>query len=125
MTELHTLTASELAPLLESKQLSPVELTEAILNRIDQIDSSIHSYITPLHEIALQQAKSAEAEIANGLYKGPLHGIPIGIKDNFDTKGVRTTVGSKILAKQIPEQTATAVEKLLGAGGIMLGKLNR
>ncbi|WP_216829702.1 amidase [Alkalihalobacterium elongatum] len=124
MTDLSSLTATELAPLLESKQLSPVEITQSIIERINTIDPSVNAYITTLHELALLQAQHAETEIMNGLYKGPLHGIPIGIKDNYYTKGIRTTVGSKILADFIPDETATAVEKLLAAGGIMLGKLN-
>ncbi|MCR1832988.1 amidase family protein [Oceanobacillus caeni] len=124
MTELAFLTATELAPLIESKQLSPVELTKHILNRIDTIDPTIHSYITPLHELALKQAKEAENDMMYDRYKGPLHGIPIGIKDNFATEGIRTTVGSRLFADFIPNKTATAVEKLLAAGGIMLGKLN-
>ncbi|WP_068673231.1 amidase [Oceanobacillus sp. Castelsardo] len=124
MTDLGFFTASDLAPLIKAKQLSPVELTKHILNRIDTIDPTIHSYITPLHELALKQAGKAETEIMYGRYKGPLHGIPIGIKDNFDTKGIRTTAGSKLFVDFIPDKTATTVEKLLAAGGIMLGKLN-
>jgi aspartyl-tRNA(Asn)/glutamyl-tRNA(Gln) amidotransferase subunit A len=124
MTDLGFLTATEIAPLIKSKQLSPVELTNHILNRIDTVDTTIHSYITPLNELALKQAKEAENNIMHGRYKGPLHGIPIGIKDNFYTNGIRTTAGSKLFAEFIPNKTSTAVEKLLAAGGIMLGKLN-
>lgn len=124
MTDLHFLSATELAPLLETKQLSPVEVTKAILDRITEIDSVVNAYISPLYETALLQASHAENEIMAGLYKGPLHGIPIGVKDNFYTKGVKTTAGSKILSDFIPDSNATVTEKLLGAGGIMLGKLN-
>ncbi|GAB3804833.1 amidase [Virgibacillus kimchii] len=124
MTEPPFLTAAELAPLIKSRQLSPVELTEQILNRIHHIDPTIKSYITPLPELALQHARKAERDIMRGLYKGPLHGIPIGIKDNKYTEGIRTTVGSKLFADFIPQQTATSAQKLLDAGGIMLGKLN-
>lgn len=124
MTELAFSTATELAPLIESRKLSPVELTKDTLNRMDKIDPSINAYITPLHELALNQATEAEDTIMRGFYKGPLHGIPIGIKDNFYTKGIRTTVGSKLFADFIPDKNATTVEKLLGAGGIMLGKQN-
>lgn len=124
MTELAFLTATEIAPLIESKQLSPVELTKHILNRIDTIDPTIYSYITHLHDLALKQAREAENDLMHDRYKGPLHGIPIGIKDNFDTEGIRTTVGSKLFADFIPNKSATVVEKLLTAGGIMLGKLN-
>ncbi|MEB1808920.1 MAG: Asp-tRNA(Asn)/Glu-tRNA(Gln) amidotransferase GatCAB subunit A [Bacillaceae bacterium] len=124
MTDLYSLTATELGPLLESKQISPTELTHSILERINAVDSTVNAYITTLPELALQQAAHAEKEIMNGLYKGPLHGIPIGIKDNYYTKGIRTTAGSKILSDFIPDETATAVEKLMAAGGVMLGKLN-
>lgn len=124
MTELYTLTATELAPLIKTKQLSPVDLIDSISNRMEEIDRTVNSYITPLFDSSRAQAKHAESEIINGLYKGPLHGIPIGIKDNFYTKGIRTTVGSKILCDFIPDNSATAVEKLLCAGGIMTGKLN-
>jgi len=124
MIDLAYLSAAELAPLIESKQLSPLELTRHTLNRIDHIDPAINAYITPLHEIALNQASEAERDIMRGYYKGALHGIPFGVKDNFKTKGIRTTNGSKILADFIPDQTATALEKMLGAGGVMLGKQN-
>ncbi|GAA0488722.1 Asp-tRNA(Asn)/Glu-tRNA(Gln) amidotransferase subunit GatA [Salinibacillus aidingensis] len=124
MTDPAFLTASELASFIKSKQLSPVELTTHFLNRIQTFDSDLHTYITPLPDLALQQAKEAEDEIMRGEYKGPLHGIPMGIKDNYDTKGIRTTVGSGLFAHSVPEKNATAVDKLLGAGGIMLGKQN-
>ncbi|MDY0405678.1 amidase [Virgibacillus sp. 179-BFC.A HS] len=124
MTELAFMTATDLALLIKSKQLSPVELTQHILNRIDHFDPTIKAYITPLHELALYQAKEAEASIMQGYYKGPLHGIPIGIKDNYCTKGIRTTDGSKLFANFIPHQNAPVVEKLLTHGCIILGKTN-
>lgn len=124
MTDLTFATAAELAPLIESRQLSPVELTEQIMDRIRQIDPTIKSYITPTPELAIREARKAEREIMQGFYKGPLHGIPVGIKDNFYTKGIRTTVGSKLFADSIPDKTATSAKKLLDAGGIILGKLN-
>lgn len=124
MSDLAFLTATELAPLIKTKQLSPVELTNHLLSRIDTFDPILNSYITPLYEVAVKQAKEAESNIMHGRYNGPLHGIPIGIKDNFYTKGIRTTAGSKLFANFIPSNTATAVNKLLTAGGIMLGKVN-
>ncbi|WP_010093534.1 amidase [Ornithinibacillus scapharcae] len=124
MTDISYLTASELGSFIKSKQLSPVELTKHIFKRIDQADPTLHTYITPTKEIALKQATMAEKDIMRGDYKGPLHGIPIGIKDNYATKGIRTTDGSKLFANFIPEQNATTVKKLLGAGSIMLGKQN-
>lgn len=124
MEDLAFLTASELAPLIRTKQLSPVELTKHILNRIDTIDQTLYSYITPLHGLAIKQAREAEKDIMQGKYKGPLHGIPIGIKDNFYTEGIRTTAGSKLFINFIPNKNATTVNKLLMAGGILIGKLN-
>src|SRR5690625_4876083 len=124
MTDISFFTATELGPLIKSLQLSPVELTKDMLSHINRIDPLLHTYITPLHELALKQAREAENEIKRGEYKGPLHGIPIGIKDNYFTKGIRTTVGSKLFADFIPDKNATAVEKLLEAGTIMLGKQN-
>ena len=124
MTDISFLTATELGPLIKSRQLSPVELTKHMLGRIDKIDPMLKTYITPLQELALKQAKEAEDNIMHGLYKGPLHGIPIGIKDNYYTKGIRTTVGSELFADFIPKISATAVKKLLDAGTIMLGKQN-
>lgn len=124
MTELSFYAATELAPLIKEKQLSPVELTKAVLKRMESLDPIINAYITPLHELALQQAEYAEKEIMNNFYRGPLHGIPIGIKDNFHTRGIRTTVGSKMLTDFIPDINATTIEKLLGFGSVMTGKLN-
>lgn len=124
MTDLSFLSAAKLGPLIQSRKLSPVELTKHTLNRIETIDPILHTYITPLPELALRQARDAEDNIMRGKYYGPLHGIPIGIKDNYYTKGIRTTVGSKLFADFIPNENATTVEKLLGAGAIMLGKQN-
>jgi len=124
MTDISFLTATELGPLLKSRQLSPVELTRHLLNRMDTFDSTLRTYITPLHDSALKQAKEAEENIMRGNYIGPLHGIPIGVKDNYYTKGIRTTVGSKLFIDFIPKKNATTVDKLLRAGGIMLGKQN-
>ncbi|WP_100011151.1 amidase [Lentibacillus sediminis] len=124
MTDISFLTAAELGPLIKSRQLSPVELTKHTLNLMETIDPILHTYITPLPELALRQARKAEDEIMRGEYAGPLHGIPIGIKDNYFTKGIRTTAGSKLFNNFIPNENATAVDKLLGAGAIMLGKQN-
>lgn len=124
MTDISFLTATELGPLIRSRQLSPVELTMHFLYRIERLDPTLRTYITPLPELAIKQAKQAEIEIIRGFYKGPLHGIPIGIKDNYYTKDIRTTTGSKLFAQFIPKESATTVKKLLDAGTIMLGKQN-
>ena len=113
MTELPFLTATELAPPIQAKELSPVDLTKHILNRIEKIDPTINAYITPLNELALKQAQKAEDDIMNGQYKGPLHGIPLGIKDNYSTEGIQTTAGTKLYTDHIPTESATAVTKLL------------
>lgn len=124
MTDMSFLTATELAPLIKTKQLSPVELTKHLLSRMNKYDHIFRTYTTPLHNLAMKQAKKAEHDIMRGNYKGPLHGIPIGIKDNYYTKGIRTTMGSKLFSNFIPSKNATTVDKLLGAGAIMLGKQN-
>ena len=116
-------TISETARLLESGSLSPVELTQAHLDRIGATDSQLNSFITLLADRALEQAKSAEIEIASGTYRGPLHGIPIGLKDLYYTRDIRTTVGSKILRDFVPEYDAAVVEKFDEAGAVLLGKL--
>ena len=89
--ELCFLTIGEASGLIKDKKLSPVELTQAYLDRMGAIDGKVKSYVTPLPESALQEARVAEADIQKGNYHGPLHGVPIGLKDLYDTKGVRTT----------------------------------
>lgn len=118
------LTVTELAPLLESREVSPVAATEAYLERIDQVDGQLNSYITVCREEARAAAREAEGEIAAGRYRGPLHGVPVAVKDQLDSQGIRTTGGSTILADHIPDRDATVIAKLKEAGAIMLGKLN-
>ena len=122
-TELYHLTIREAAGLIESKQLSPVELTQAFLDRIEAIDGDIKSYTTLLGDEALAQARAAEAEITAGNYRGPLHGIPMGHKDLYDTKGVRTTGQSKLYEHRVPTESSTAIRGLEDAGSILLGKV--
>jgi aspartyl-tRNA(Asn)/glutamyl-tRNA(Gln) amidotransferase subunit A len=114
----------ELAPLLQDKQISPVELFDETLKRIRNLQPSLNSFITITENEGRQAAAEAEAEIQKGRYRGPLHGIPISIKDLFATRGIRTTAGSKVLADWIPEFDATAVAKLHQAGMVMVGKAN-
>ena len=121
--ELCYLTIPEAALLLESKQLSPVELTQAFLDRIEAVDGGLHSYVTLLPESALEEARAAEAAIQAGEYRGPLQGIPIALKDLYDTAGVRTTAQSKVLEHRVPAQDATVVTRLREAGTVLLGKL--
>ena len=117
-------TVARLASLIERREVSPVALVEAYLARIDRLNKRVHAYITVCGESALAEARTAEEEIASGRYRGPLHGIPIGLKDQFYTKGVRTTGGSTIHADMIPDEDATIVARLKDAGAIVLGKQN-
>ena len=112
------------AALVRDKQLSPVELTRAYLERIDRLDGRLRAYITVCREAALAAARRAEDDVARRVALGPLHGIPFAVKDQFNTRGVRTTAGSRILADNVPDDDATVVARLTAAGGILLGKLN-
>ncbi len=115
-------TASELSQLYSSGELSPVEVVRHILSKIESLDSALNAYVTVTGERALEQARLAEAEIRAGRQKGPLHGIPYAAKDLLDTSGVRTTVGSKILANNVPAHDAAIIDKLESAGAILVGK---
>jgi aspartyl-tRNA(Asn)/glutamyl-tRNA(Gln) amidotransferase subunit A len=121
--ELPYLSITEAADQLRRKAVSPVELVQACLNRIESIDDKLHSFITVTAELALEQAKTAEQEINSGTNRGPLHGIPIGLKDLYATKGIRTTCHSAVLQDWVPDQDATTVTKLRAAGTVLLGKL--
>ena len=116
--------ATQQAALVRDKQLSPVELVSAYLARIDRIDGRLRAYITVCGESALAAARRAEDAVARGEPLGVLHGIPFAVKDQFETRGVRTTAGSRILADNVPDEDATVVARLTAAGGILLGKLN-
>jgi aspartyl-tRNA(Asn)/glutamyl-tRNA(Gln) amidotransferase subunit A len=110
------------AGLIRKRELSPVEITLACLERIDELDSKLHAFITLTREFALESALQAEKEICNGHYRGALHGIPIAHKDIIWTKGIRTTAHSKFLKDWIPTESATVFERLNQAGAICLGK---
>ena len=118
------LSVAELSRLIEEKEVSPVEAVEAYLERIDRVDSKLNSYVTVCREEALQAAREAERAIAQGSYLGPMHGIPTAVKDQFYTRGIRTTGGSTILWDFVPDEDATVVANLKAAGAILLGKLN-
>ena len=121
---LHFKTITQVASLIESKQLSPVELTETLLARIDAVDGNYLSYATVMADQAMASARAAEAAISSGNYLGPLHGVPIAVKDLCFTTGVRTMGGAKVLRDHLPNFNATVVEKLQTAGAVILGKLN-
>ena len=114
--ELCTKTLTDVAGLIKKKEVSPVELTQAMLDRISALDGKLYSYITVASDLALRQARAAEQEIIKGTYRGPLHGMPVAVKDLCYTKGIRTTCASKILAGWVPDYNATVVEKLYAEG---------
>ena len=122
--ELARLSLAAASDLVRRRELSPPELTVACLQRIDQVEPRINAFITLMRDEALQAAKQAEAEIAAGNYRGPLHGIPVAVKDLFATAGVRTTAGSRILADNVPAEDSEPVARLKAAGAVILGKLN-
>ena len=112
----------EVGSLIQSRQISPVELTAETLERIAQLNPRLNAFLTVTDELAKEQARAAEAEILAGNYRGPLHGVPVAVKDLFFTRGVRTTAGSKILANFVPDFDSTVVEKLRQAGAVLVGK---
>ena len=124
MVDLTTLTIAEAARRIAHKQLSPVELTQAALERITQLNPRLNAFITVLRDRSIAAAKAAEREIISGARRGPLHGIPIALKDLCATQGVLTTSGAKILRDYIPPQDATVALRLAAAGTVLLGKLH-
>ena len=121
MTDIGIAQASEL---LRRKQISAVELTTSCLNRIDQLNPTINAFITVMRDSALAQAREADDEIDAGNWRGPLHGIPIGLKDLFDTTDVKTTCGSALFAERVPSEDAEVVRRLKSAGAVLIGKQN-
>ena len=121
--DLTSLSATELARLIRLRTVSPVEVVEAHLGRITQINPSLNAIVT-LADDAIDQARAAEARLSGGDEVGPLHGLPVTIKDTIDVKGLRTTSGSSLLANNVPDHDATAVARLKSAGAIIIGKTN-
>lgn len=122
--DLTRLSIAQIAELIKSSQLSPTELVEATVARIDELDSSINSYITVMGDQARQAARDAERSIREGQYLGPLHGVPIGLKDIISTKDVLTTCGSRVNADWVPDHDATVTQRLAAAGAVIVGKHN-
>jgi aspartyl-tRNA(Asn)/glutamyl-tRNA(Gln) amidotransferase subunit A len=114
----------DVAEKIRTRQISPVELTERVLARIDALDGTLNAFITVLAEQATRDAQKAEREILAGHHRGPLHGVPVSIKDLFATKDIRTSAGSRVLANHVPDHDATVIERLRTAGAIMVGKTN-
>ena len=123
-SELCALSLKSLATLIQRQELSPLEVTETVLDRVDKTDRQLNSFITVMRDAALAQAQTAEQEILHGQYRGPLHGIPLAVKDLYYTKGVRTTMGSKVFSDFTPSHDATVITRLRDAGAIIIGKLN-
>src|SRR4030081_1945323 len=120
--EIFYLSVSELAKRIESKKLSPVELTQSYLDRSQRLGPRFNAYARLTPEIALTQAKTAEKEIQRGHYRGPLHGIPYAVKDLLSVKGLPTTWGAKPFASQVFNYDATVIEHLNRVGAVMIGK---
>ena len=117
-------TIAETSDLLRRKEISPVELTRSCLSRIEELNPTLNAFITIMQESALAEARAAEKEIYAGNWRGPLHGIPIGLKDLFDTAGVKTTCGSALFVDRVPAEDAEVVRRLKDAGAILIGKQN-
>lgn len=123
-SQIWQLPATELASLIRQRQLSPVEVTAAVLDRIERLDGRLGAFCTPTPELARSMAEAAEAAVRRGDHLGPLHGVPVSIKDMTLTKGIRTTRGSRLYADFVPEADPPVVERLRAAGAIILGKTN-
>jgi aspartyl-tRNA(Asn)/glutamyl-tRNA(Gln) amidotransferase subunit A len=122
--ELNSLDLVDAARCVASRDASPVELTAACIERIGTLDSKVNAFITVTDDDAMYDAGQREAEIGRGDAGGPLAGVPIALKDLFDTAGVRTTAGSKFFSDRVPDEDAAVVQKLRDAGAVILGKLN-
>ena len=118
------LSIAQLAEQIGKRAVSPVEVTQAYLDRIPEIAPMLNSYLTVTAERAIQDARQAESEIQANRYRGPLHGVPLAHKDIIATKGIRTTCASKVLSNHTPNYDAAVIERLQSAGAVLLGKLN-
>lgn len=121
LTQLSLVKASEL---LRRKTISPVEVTQACLTRIERLNPAVNAFITVTAEEALRQAREAELEIHRGRWRGPLHSVPLALKDLIDTAGIRTTAASSVFKDRVPTEGAEVVRRLKAAGAVLLGKLN-
>ncbi len=118
------LTVAGLGELIRTGEVSPVDAVQAYLHRIESLNGDIRAYLTITAEQARQAAREAEAEISGGQYRGPLHGVPVAVKDQIYTEGIRTTGGSPVFGEFVPEYDATVIARLKEAGAVLLGKLN-
>src|ERR1700686_111272 len=122
--ELPLLELAEVSVAVQTREVSPVELTRACLERIERLNPRLNAFITVTNVSALEEARKAEAEIARGEWKGPLHGVPLAVKDLIETAGIKTTAASAVLKDYVPATDAEVVRRLKAAGAILLGKLN-
>ena len=122
--EIPFLSVSQLSELIKSRQVSPVEVVAGYLDRIDSLNDRLYAYLTVCHDQAVETARESERELARGEYRGPLHGVPVAVKDQLNTAGIRTTSGTPIFNDFVPDEDATVIAKLKSAGAILLGKLN-
>ena len=122
--DLTRLSLAEASALVRARKVSPVELTQACLARIEHLNPSLNAFITVTNESALADARSTEADIRRGRWRGPLHGMPIALKDLFDTAGLRTTAGSAVFKDRVPSEDAEVVRRLKAAGAVLVGKTN-
>ncbi len=122
--ELANLELNQAATLIRQKKVSPVQLTETCLSRIEARNPLLNAFITVTPDSALAQAREAEAELQRGMWRGPLHGIPVALKDLIDTAGIVTTAGSALFKDRVPSADAAVVQRLRDSGAVILGKLN-
>lgn len=122
MSELAGLSLARVGELIRDREVSPVEVTTGVLERIDRLDGVIGAFVTVMADQALRAARAAEREIAAGVYRGPLHGVPVSLKDLISTRGVRSTAGSASMADRVPDHDAAVVERLGEAGAVIVGK---
>ena len=122
--EIPFLTVAQLSELIKNRTVSPVEAVEAYLDRIDNLNSTLYAYLTVCRDEAMQAARESEQALDRGEYKGPMHGIPVAVKDQINTAGIRTTTGTPIFNDFVPDHDATVMANLKSAGAILLGKLN-
>ncbi len=123
-SDLTALSIDEASRLIRARSISSVELVRAYIERIDRLNPRLNAFITITEELAYEQARERELEIARGQWRGPLHGIPVALKDNIDTAGILTTAGSGLFADRVPSEDAEVVRRLKEAGAVLLGKLN-
>src|SRR5438128_4619181 len=122
--DLAFLSLTELSELIRTRKVSPVEVTRTILARIEKLNPALNAYITVTRDVAMKSAQEAESEIQQRRWRGPLHGVPIGLKDLFDTAGIKTTAGSAVFKDRIPDEDADVVRRLKAAGAVIVGKTN-